>query len=148
MNVIEATKNILNGYSRMSEFTKGIRIDFTDERKEEVGLYSSGDTLVKSDVLGNQKRKHTFHLYSVNASTTDFDRLSNNNFLLELGYYLDRQKNVAITAKVDDNKILNGKITKISCSNGMKYSVDTLNKNFIYQIQINVDYKIFENWEE
>ena len=143
MNIIETVKGILNSYDKIQEFTRGITIDFTDEKIEGVGLYSSGDTLVKQDVLGNQQRRHNFYIYSVNDSTLDYDRLNNSNFLLELGYYLDLQKNIPITANVA-NVERNGKITKMSCANAMKYSVDTQNKNYIYQIQINVDYTIFE----
>lgn len=147
MNVIDATKNILNNYKRMKEFSKGIEIDHSDSMVEGVGLFSNGDTLIKEDVLGNQTRRANFILYSVSRGTTDMERLRNNGFLLELGYYLDKQKNIEITGKIED-KEYPGKITKVRSSNGMKYSVNTENKNFIYQIQVLVEYKLFTGEEK
>lgn len=147
MNVIDATKSILNNYKRMKEFSKGIEIDHSDSLVEGVGLYSNGDTLIKEDVLGNQTRRANFILYSVSRGTTDMERLRNNGFLLELGYYLDKQKNIEITGKIED-KEYPGKITKIRSSNGMKYSVNTENKNFVYQIQVLVEYKLFTGEEK
>lgn len=147
MNVIDATKDMLNKYKRMKEFSKGIEIDHTDSMVEGVGLFSNGDTLIKDDILGNQTRRANFILYSVSRGTTDMERLRNNGFLLELGYYLDKQKNIEITGKIED-KEYPGKITKIRSSNGMKYSVDTENKNFIYQIQVLVEYKLFTGEEK
>lgn len=147
MNVIDATKSILNNYKRMKEFSKGIEIDHSDSLVEGVGLYSNGDTLIKEDVLGNQTRRANFILYSVSRGTTDMERLRNNGFLLELGYYLDKQKNIEITGRIED-KEYPGKITKIRSSNGMKYSVNTENKNFVYQIQVLVEYKLFTGEEK
>lgn len=145
LNVIEAAAELLNNYEKIKEFSRGIHIDQTDEMIKGVGIYMNGDTKVKEDVLGNQKRQINFYLYSVNKSTSDFERLQNSNFLLELGYYLDKQKDIKIIGKIG-KKEYPGVIKKISCSNGMKYSVDTTNKNFIYQIQFLVDYKL--NMEE
>ena len=102
MNVIEATKKILSNYKKISEFSSGVQIDFTTNEPTNFGLSSIGDTLIKEDVLGNQKRKHSFVLYAVNQAYEDYDRLSNSNFLLELAYWLETQKGQSIDIVIGD----------------------------------------------
>ena len=112
LNVIEAAAELLNNYEKIKEFSRGIHIDQTDEMIKGVGIYMNGDTKVKEDVLGNQKRQINFYLYSVNKSTSDFERLQNSNFLLELGYYLDKQKDIKIIGKIGKKDLccIGGKI--------------------------------------
>ncbi len=143
MNIIEAVKDILSKYKRINEFTDGVQIDFTSNKNENCGLFSIGDQLIKRDILDNQKRKNNFVLYAVSQSLNDFDRLNNSTFLLELGYYLDSIKNIEITANINGTE-RPGKITKMSCSNGMLYDVleGDINNFVRYQIQISVEYEI------
>ncbi len=143
MNVIEATKKILSNYKKISEFSSGVQIDFTTNEPTNFGLSSIGDTLIKEDVLGNQKRKHSFVLYAVNQAYEDYDRLSNSNFLLELAYWLETQKGQSIDIVIGDI-VKKGEITKISTANAMIFSVPTgnLNDGVMYQIQIYVEYKV------
>ena len=44
----------------------------------------------RRDLLGNQIRQHNFVMYAVGQSFTDYNRLANSNFLLELAYWLER----------------------------------------------------------
>lgn len=143
MNVIEVTKKILSEYDKISEFSNGVQIDFTTNDPTNFGLSSIGDTLLKEDVLGNQKRKHSFVLYAVNQAYEDYDRLANSSFLLELTYWLEKQKGQTVDVVYGDNKKV-GEITKITASNAMIYNVPTgnINDGVMYQVQIYVEYKV------
>lgn len=143
MNIIETTKKILSDYNKISEFSNGVQIDFTTNEPTNFGLSSIGDTLLKEDVLGNKKRKHSFVLYAVNQAYEDYDRLANSSFLLELTYWLENQKGQEIDVVIGDS-IKKGEITKIYTANAMIYDVPTgnLNDGVMYQIQIYVEYKV------
>lgn len=143
MNIIEAVKKVLTEYPRMSEFCNGIHIDFNENEPGNFGLYSNGDSLVKEDILGNQKRKHNFVLYANNQTFNDFERLANSTFLLELGYWLETVKNQPVSVVVDDTEY-QGVITKLSSANGMLYMVPTgdINDGVTYQLQIYADYSV------
>lgn len=143
MNVIEVTKKILSEYDKISEFSNGIQIDFTTNEPTNFGLSSIGDTLLKEDVLGNQKRKHSFVLYAVNQAYEDYDRLANSGFLLELTYWLENQKGQTVDVAYGNIKKV-GEITKITTANAMIYNVPTgnINDGVMYQVQIYVEYKV------
>lgn len=143
MNVIETTKKILSSYEKISEFSNGVHIDFTINEPTDFGLSSTGDALLREDVLGNQKRKHSFVLYAVNRAYEDYDRLANSSFLLELAYWLETQKGQSIDIVIGDI-VKKGEITKISTANAMIFSVPTGNirDGVMYQIQIYVEYKV------
>lgn len=133
MNVIEEVKEILKKYPKINEFVNDIHIDFTDFEAKSYGLSSTGDSLISEDILGNQKRRHNFVLYARTEAYEDFDRLQNSNFLLELNYWLEKQKDIEIE---------NGKITSLSSANGMLYQIpnDDLNNGVLYQLQIYAEY--------
>lgn len=143
MNVIEVTKKILSDYKKISEFSSGVQVDFTTNEPTNFGLSSIGDTLIKEDVLGNQKRKHSFVLYAVNQAYEDYDRLANSSFLLELAYWLETQKGQEVDVAIGDI-VKKGEITKISTANAMIFNVPTGNirDGVMYQIQIYVEYKV------
>lgn len=143
MNVIEKVRELLTNYPKISEFTNNIYVDFNDEKPTSFGLSSSGDTLIKEDVLGNQIRQHNFVLYALNQSFNDFDRLANSTFLLELSYWLERQKGHPIEVTID-SKTVNGEITNLSSANGMAFNVPTgdINDGIRYQLQIYTQYTL------
>ena len=145
MNVIEVVRDVLTNYPKIIEFTNNIHIDFNDPNPTSFGLSSTGDTLVSEDVLGNQIRQHNFVLYAVNQSFNDFDRLSNSTFLLDLSYWLERQKGQQIQVTIG-SKTVNGEITELSSANGMAYSIPTgdLNDGVTYQLQIYAKYTLME----
>ena len=134
MNVIEKVKDVLKKYPQINEFVKDIHIDFTDSVAKSYGLSSTGDVLVSKDILGNEVRQHNFVLYARAEAYEDFDRLQNSNFLLELNYWLEQQKNIEIN---------NGKITSLSSANGMLYEIPNgdLNNGVLYQLQIYAEYE-------
>ncbi len=139
MNIIELVKNILTGYPKISEFTNAIAVDFLDNSPTNFGLYSTGDELVKEDVLGNQTRRHSFILYASQQSYGDYDRLCNSSFLLDLNYWLENQKGQVVTTNEKT-----GELIKLSSANGMLFDIPTGNVNdgITYQLQIYAIYTL------
>ena len=140
MNIIETIQAALTAFPK----TGSLHIDFNGNAPESFGLYPTGDKLVKEDVLGNQKRQHTFILYADFQSFNDYDRLQNSGLLLELQLYLERfAGRQTVTAAVGETE-LTGQLTKITCANGMLFSIPSENYNDAvrYQLQITADYTI------
>lgn len=146
MNIIELVRKILTDYPKMEEFTNKIHIDFTDNTQEtDFGLSSSGDAMVKEDILGNQIRKHSFVLYGINQAFSDYDRLANSTFLLELSHWLEmiEPEQYEIEETIN-NSIYTGTLQSIECANAMMFQVPTgdLNDGVMYQIQIYAKYTL------
>ena len=144
MNIIEKVREIIANYKDISKFTNDVHVDFTEENAVNYGLSSTGDTLINGDILGNQKRQHNFVLYARMDAFEDYNRLANSTFLLDLNYWLEKQKGQEITA--NDKK---GEITKIWSANGMLYDIPNgdINAGVIYQLQIYAEYKLKgEEW--
>lgn len=141
MNIIELVKSILQDFPKIGEI---IHIDYTEPTPEDFGLYPTGDTLIKEDVLGNQYRKHSFILYAVFQSFSDYDRLANSGTLLELQMWLERHANNQEISMAVNGKELTGRLLKLTCANGMLYSIpnENLNDGVQYQLQITAEYKI------
>ena len=145
MTIIDYMRQKLTEYPQISEFVtdSDIHVDFT-ESDNSYGLSSSGDSLVKEDLLGNQTRRHSFVLYAVAPSFTDYCRLANSNFLLELGYWLERlPEEGGIEAEIG-SRSLAGRFLKAAASNAMAMQPmgETVNDGILYQIQIQVTYKL------
>lgn len=143
MNVIEKTIEILQSFPRISEVCNEIHIDFADPEPTSYGLSSMGDALISEDILGNQKRQHSFMLYSTFSGINDFERLSNSGVLLELSQWLSALENIPITHSINGTEY-SGFITEISAENGLVYSVPQENcfDGIQYQLQIIVKYTI------
>ena len=142
MNIIELVKHILTDYPKITEFTNEINIDFTDDTHTNFGLSSVGDNLVKEDILGNQVRQHNFVLYALNQSFTNYDRLANSTFLLDLAYWLEQYKQEDPIEVTINNETVSGKLLGLSSANAMLYMVPTgdINDGVTYQIQIYARY--------
>jgi hypothetical protein len=142
MNIIELVKHILTDYPKITEFANEINIDFTDDTHTNFGLSSVGDTLVKEDILGNQVRQHNFVLYALNQSFTNYDRLANSTFLLDLAYWLEQYKQEDPIEVTINNETVSGKLLGLSSANAMLYMVPTgdINDGVTYQIQIYAQY--------
>lgn len=135
---------ILGSYPKINEVCNEIHIDFTDASTINYGLSSIGDTLLQSDILGNQTRQHNFILYAVYQSYNDYDRLSNSGVLLDLQHWLEHQaENQMVSVTVGD-KILTGILTNLNCANAMVYEIPYNNTNSVwqYQMQIAAKYQI------
>lgn len=146
MTIIDFMRQKLTEYPKIAEFLSNddIHIDFTEPDPVNYGLSSNGDQLIREDVLGNQIRQHNFALYAVGRSFTDYNRLANSNFLLELGYYLERlPEQDGITVMVGDEK-LTGTFLKATTANAMSMGLmgETINEGVMYQIQIQAQYKV------
>ncbi len=143
MNIIEKARDILAKFPRISEICNEVHIDFADTNPTSYGLSSIGDTLVKKDILGNQRRKHSFMLYSTFSGINDYERLSNSSAILELSAWLEMQKGAAVTSVIGD-KEYGGEILEIKASNGMLYAVPQENNidGMQYQLQINAEYSV------
>lgn len=146
MTIIEYMRQKLTEYPKISEFLAGddIYVDFTDPAPVNYGLSSTGDTLLKEDLLGNQTRQHNFVLYAVGQSFTDYNRLANSNFLLELAYWLERLPEEAGITAVAGEQELKGRFLKATTANAMSMGLmgETIDQGVMYQIQIYAQYKI------
>lgn len=144
MNIIEVVKSALQSYPQINKVCNEITIDFTDSTVDSYGLTSTGDTLLKEDILGNQTRQHNFVLYAVYQSVNDYDRMVNTGTLLSLQMYLEQYAKGQKIAVDVNNKCYNGTLTKLTCANGMVYEIPNQNMNngIIYQLQIISQHKI------
>lgn len=139
MNIIELVKSIVESYADIGQ----LHIDYTGAVPDSCGISSTGDVLLKEDILGNKTRQHDFVLYTVWQSQSDYDRMINSGILLGLQCYLENQSQDQTVLSPDGK---NGKLKSITCSNGMLYSVpeSNLNAGVIYQLQISAQYVIYE----
>ncbi|MBR2731394.1 MAG: hypothetical protein IKD72_05350 [Clostridia bacterium] len=139
MNIIEAVREILTNYPKITEFSNGLHVDYTVNQIGDFGLYSTGDALVKKTIIGGERRRHSFVLYACHQSFNDYDRLSNSSFLLELGYWLAQQHGQQITAGERS-----GRIVELSSANAMLFAVPTndIADGCTYQVQIHAIYDI------
>jgi len=144
MNIIELVKQVLSTFPRMSELNGGVDIDFTEKEPGNCGLYPTGDHLLKEDIIGNQDRQHDFVLYARFQSFTDYDRMANSTFLLELTYWIEKAaKNQEIEVTIDGKTVI-GKLIKLRSANGMLYGYEneTLSGPVTYQLQIYAEYRL------
>lgn len=146
MTIIDFMRQKLTEYPKISEFLAGndIHIDFMDPDPVNYGLSSTGDSLLKEDLLGNQTRQHNFVMYAVGQSFTDYNRLANSNFLLELAYWLERLPEEDGLSVIVDGQELTGKFLKATTANAMNMGMmgETINEGVMYQLQIYAQYKI------
>ncbi len=135
MNVIEVMKDTLSKFRGMQE----LHIDFTEDDAESYGLSFVGDQCLKEDILGNQERRAEMVLYLVTDNVNDENRLENSSFLLDLGYYLEQQRRMPVTAIVDD-MTYTGQVKRITVANAMAYTVSEDGQYITYKIQIQCIY--------
>lgn len=151
MTIIDYMRQKLTEYPKISEFLAGddIHIDFTEPDPVNYGLSSTGDALLKEDVLGNQIRRHNFTMYAVGQSFTDYNRIANSNFLLELSYWLENlPEEDGIEVNIGEKTraaVFLGATTANAVSMGLMG--ETIDQGVMYQLQIHARYKI-ESEEE
>lgn len=143
MNIIEKVTDILQSYPKISEVCNEVHIDFSDPEPTSYGLSSTGDALIAEDILGNQKRQHSFMLYSTFSSINDYERMLNSTALLELGLWLEEQTDCEIESTVGSSTYT-GKLTKLRAENGMLYEIPQENQydGWQYQLQIIAEYTV------
>lgn len=140
MNIIELVQSVLRDFPKIRQ----LHIDYNEDAPDEFGLYPTGDTLIKEDILGNQTRKHTFILYAVFQSFNDYDRLINSGTLLELQMWLEHSAENQKVEFTVNNKTITGSLIKLTCANGMLYDIpdNNMNSGVQYQLQITAEYTI------
>lgn len=143
MNIIETVRSILESFPKISEVCNSIHIDFTDPEPTSYGLSSTGDDLIVEDVLGNQRRQHSFMLYTTYSSMNDYERLSNSTALLELGVWLKEQTGGTIETVIGSTTYT-GTLEKLTASNGMLFAVPQENEldGVQYQLTIIAEYTV------
>lgn len=139
MNIIEKMRAVLESYPRISEVCGSVHAELAGSEPADYGLSSIGDTLMSEDILGNQKRQHTFLFYAVYSGINDYERLCNSSALLDLAKWLEGQENTGISQWGKQ-----GVITKIRGENGMLAAIPQENTNdaLQYQLQITAEYTI------
>ena len=143
MNIIERVRNILESFPKISEVCNEVHIDFADPEPTSYGLSSTGDSLISEDIIGNQKRQHSFMLYTTYSSINDYERLHNSSALLELGVWLHDQLDAEVETTIGST-VYTGTITKLTADNGMLYNIPQENEQdgIQYQIQIIAEYTV------
>lgn len=143
MNIIETIRSILQSFPKISEVVGEIHVDFADPEPTSYGLSSVGDTLLSEDILGNQRRQHTFLLYTTYSGINDYERLCNSSALLEMSYWLHSQTGQTVTSTINGTEH-SGELLELRAENGMLYSVpeENLMDGVQYQLQIVAVYTI------
>lgn len=143
MNIIEKVREILQSFPKINEVCNDIHVDFTEDSPTNYGLSSTGDALLSEDILGNQKRQHSFLLYTTYSGINDYERLNNSAALLELAQWLHSQTGGEVISEIGGQKY-SGVITEIRAENGMLYNVpqENLADSVQYQLQIITIYTI------
>lgn len=143
MNIIETMRDILQRFPKISEMLGTVHVDFTGTTPDSYGLSPIGDSLLSEDILGNQRRSHTFLLYAVFSAINDYERLANSGILLELSLWMQQQTGCQVNTMIDGTEY-RGELTKITTDNGMLYDIPEENRisGVQYQLQIVAEYTI------
>lgn len=143
MNIIETVRSILESFPRISEVCNSIHIDFADSEPTSYGLSSTGDELIREDVIGGQLRQHSFMLYTNYSSINDYERLNNSSVLTELSVWLERQTGYEVQTIIGD-ETFSGTLEKLTAANGMLYEIPEKNETdgWQYQLQIIAEYTV------
>ena len=140
-NVIETVQELLASFPKISEVLGRIHVDFSDGNADSYSLSSTGDTLLAEDIIGNQRRQHSFLLTANYSAINDYERMSSSGVLLELAVWLSKQKNIPVETPLN-GMVCNGEVTRINAANGMLYSVPQENSanTYMYQLTITAEY--------
>ena len=143
MNIIEKVRSIIESFPKISEVCNSIHIDFADPEPTSYGLSSTGDELIREDILGNQLRQHSFMLYTTYSSMNDYERLSNSTALTELSVWLHDQTGAEVETTIGSTTYT-GTLEKLSAYNGMLIAVPQENMldGVQYQLQITAEYTV------
>ena len=143
MNIIEKVRSIIESFPKISEVCNSIHIDFADPEPTSYGLSSTGDELIREDILGNQLRQHSFMLYTTYSSMNDYERLSNSTALTELSVWLHDQTGAEVETAIGSDTYT-GTLEKLSAYNGMliEYPQENAIDGVRYQLQIIAEYTV------
>ncbi|MBP1536158.1 MAG: hypothetical protein IK999_18875 [Ruminococcus sp.] len=143
MNVIEKVRELLAAFPKIAEVLGDIHVDFSDGNADSYSLSSTGDTLISEDIIGNQRRQHTFLLAANYSAINDYERISSSGILLELAVWLSKQKDLPVETPYNGVSYP-GEITLINAANGMLYAVPQENSEdtYMYQLTITAVYTV------
>lgn len=143
-SVIETIRQILTECELMDEFN-GVHVDYTESGAGNAGIFPTNPRKISEDLVGNQRWQINFSLLVDRAAYEDYDRLANSDFLLQLTYYMNSQKNISVIENVNGTE-RSGKITNIAASNALLFAVPTgdINDGVRYSLQLQVTYMIYE----
>ena len=147
MNIIEAVKDLLSTFPKISEVLGTIHVDFSDGTVDSYSLYSTGDTLLEEDIIGDQRRQHSFLLAANYSAINDYERIESSGALLELAVWLSKQRNLPVET-VYNGVTYGGEITLINAANGMLYAVPQENSADTYMYQLNIVAEYTVNFSE
>lgn len=144
MNIIELVQTTLSECDLISDLSGSVNINYTENTPASFGLYPTGDQLIREDILGNQDRQSNFVLYAVFQSFTDYDRLANSTFLLDLSYWLEQAAASQAVEVTINGQTVTGRLAKLSSANGMLYGYQdgTLTGPVTYQLQVYAQYHL------
>ena len=144
MNIIELVQKTLTEFPQISDLNNGVDVDFTEDSTGYCGLYPTGDQLLKEDIVGNQDRRHNFVLYANFEGFSDYQRVANSTFLLNLAYWLEKAATGQAIEVTINEQTVTGRLTKLSSANGMLYGYQdgTLTGPVTYQLQIYAQYHL------
>lgn len=144
MNIIELVKQTLTNCPLISGLTGEINIDYTENAPVSIGIYPTGDQLLREDIQGNQDRRHNFVLYAVFESFNDYQRVANSTFLLDLNYWLEKAATGQEIEVTINEQTVTGNLKKLSSANGMLYGYQngTISGPVTYQLQIYAQYHL------
>ena len=144
MNIIELVQKTLTEFPQISDLNNGVDVDFTEDSTGYCGLYPTGDQLLKEDIVGNQDRRHNFVLYANFEGFSDYQRVANSTFLLNLAYWLEKAATGQAIEVTINEQTVTGRLTKLSSANGMLYGYQdgTLTGPVMYQLQVYAQYHL------
>lgn len=142
-NVIETVRELLAGFPRIAEVLGTLHVDFSDGGQDSYSLSPTGDTLLSEDIIGNQRRQHTFLLTASYSAINDYERISSSGVLLELAVWLSHQRDIPVETTVN-GEVFPGEITRMTAANGMLYAVPQENSanTYMYQLTITAEYTV------
>ena len=88
-------------------------------------------------------------MYAAGQSFTDYNRLANSNFLLELSYWLENLPEEGGIEVNTGNEVKQAVFLKATAANAMSMGLmgETIDQGVMYQIQIQAQYKVIESEE-
>jgi hypothetical protein len=141
MTLYETVESIVKQYEKIGDFCK-VTTDFGENEEGNLVIANGGNNLIKRDIVGSETLQHDFEVIALNQAITNYDRLQNNNWLLEFADYLQNTKKATFG--------INGKlceILKITANKGMILSAPDENSLDVvaYSVPFSVIYKKYEN---
>lgn len=145
MNIIELVKSAIEVFSDQSGKMNGqVHIDGVRNFVDDYGISSRSDTLIKEDILGNEKRRRILTFYAMFSSINDFERINNSGTIDQLQQFLEHFPNEQEIDVSDGIHDYVGYLRRITCANAQMFTIPdgTMNNAVQYNLQITVEYDV------